>query len=705
MNPSKKHHEAMTLPPSPAQMPLFITSSAAAQQPTMLHAPLSPLANHPTQWSPPSTRESDMPLSSSLLFITGTTPADFKSKKNMTRIRKKAMGSYLTREKKPGEGRADQKQQTREILSLPWTDSDKDVQTNPLDHELPSERIERRGTLARPTTSATDDAEHAISPLTTVAVTKPVANSVAVSQRESHLHQMARVPTEFILPSAPIVIPMRSTPYLIYNSYAPGPFESIGKPLDPFATIYQASNPQVSVESLKHHCTRSFGTRAMGIHWIPAVVDSPHAFLSTLCIASAHFDAIHGQAIESVQTLALRQEVMHLISQSLVNPQSRTNDYNIIALTQLMASEIVASQEIALSFHEAGMEVMINQRGGLEELGLKGRLAPVVTWVMLESSVLQERTPMASYAKYAAKHSSITHPSTATIPESPLYCPRGEYETLKRSASDVTPRMLDLLRDVRMMIDLFLHESKQKKHNSLSLKNIYRKIIEQYPTVAELQRTRALTIEDWRYEAMRITSIITATAIMRRVPLSEALQLAAELDILQLQPGPLPSTEIPISPLSSRHDSPTTSYSTASFSPTHPLSGSHSNQFSRLPSASPVTTLLSYLRSVLEASNLSQCWSGLGGVLLWIALTVGAASRQSDVVLKKWYRGLAVRISIVLCFEHPEAMLATLIRIGELVERVGDNPDNGDRSATGEKSEVGKSKADGQQRGAKRRRA
>ncbi|PVH96416.1 hypothetical protein DM02DRAFT_119322 [Periconia macrospinosa] len=716
MGSPRESNEAMSAPAS-TRMPLFITSSNASQQQPPLHPPISPLSNIHHEWTAPSTDQSNTSLSNNLLFITGTTPADFKSKKNMTRIRKKAMGSYLTREKNAGGAMRDYKQQSEKTTTDPWTSVRSHAKNVTLDGELSAESTHQHEDMAKPANSMTDVGDHASSssssfsspPLPITTTVTELSRRTTTTKPESDKYKLNQVPAEFILPSAPIVIPMRNTPYLVYNSYAPGPFQSIGKPLDPFVTIYQASSPRVSVESLKHYCSRSFGTRAMGVHWIPAVVDSPHTFLSTLCIASAHLDAINGREIESVQTLALRQEVMHLIGQGLVNPQSRTNDSNIIALTQLIASEIVTGQEIALSFHEAGMEIMITQRGGLEQLGVKARIAPVVTWVMLESAVLQEKLPMATYANYAASHCTKTHPSTATIPESPLYCPRGEYETIKRASTGVTPRTLDLLKDVRMMIDLFLHETKQNRYNSLSLKNIHKKITEQYLSAAELRKTRPLTVNDWRYEAVRINAIIMSIAIIRRVPLSEALHAAAEIESTKsTPPTPLPTSEV--APLNARHDSPTTNYSTGSAYTADPLNfqsdirsttptlSPQSTRSIALPLITPTTALLAHLKYALESSNLSQCWSEVGGVLLWIALTVGASSRQSDALLKKWYRALVVRVSIVLCFEHPEATLATLVRIGEVVQEVG-NITPGSGGGVQENN-----KPSGQQRRNKRRR-
>jgi hypothetical protein len=80
-------------------------------------------------------------------------------------------------------------------------------------------------------------------------------------------------------------------------------------------------------------------------------------------------------------------------------------------------------------------------------------------------------------------------------------------------------------------------------------------------------------------------------------------------------------------------------------------------------------TLLKDLKAVLEASNLSECWKDMAGVLLWIALTFGAAShRNGDKVLEKWYSALAMRVSILLCFEHPEAIHSTTLRMSQIVE-------------------------------------
>jgi hypothetical protein len=452
------------------------------------------------------------------------------------------------------------------------------------------------------------------------------------------------------------------------------------------------------------------------------VVKSPHTFLSTICIAAAHLDAIHDRSIESVQTLALRQEVIHLIGQSLVNPNSRVDDHNVIALTQLIASEIISGEETALNFHESGVEAMVKQRGGVKELGANGRIASTISWVSLLSAITREAKPASMYADWCTSASSKTYPNTATIPESPLFCPRDDFQTVKRSKR-CSPRLLELLRDIRMMTDLFLHETEHSRQNAQSLKNLHKKITTNYSSVAELQKTNVLTRSDWTYEAIRVAATLQATSIMKRQPLSEALKAYAQ----QQDPTPVyTSINNSNSPttVTLRHDSLTTRHSTSpsqetspafpvnpftfipsnsrpSVSSTHRTSSAstasnqrnsslasssttnHSSKYFPTTPTTPSgpTALLTNLKTAISNSDISDCWDEMAGVLLWISLTASAASRNSNKVQRKWFNALAMRCSIVLCFEHQEPVHASLARMGEIIEAVGFRSTGGEVSS------------------------
>jgi hypothetical protein len=194
----------------------------------------------------------------------------------------------------------------------------------------------------------------------------------------------------------------------------------------------------------------------MGVHWIPTVYGSPHTFLSLLYMTSVHHDTIHGRIIDSVETSALRQDVIHMVGYNLLYPKKSVDDYNIIAVLQLIMGELIGRAEEALLYHQAGLEKMIQQRGGLLQLGLDGRIASAVSWTAVVSCIFREAPLSIMHHDYCASHSSKPYAPTTTIPESPLYCPHGMYNTLPRSGM-CREDALDLLCNIRMMIDIFLH--------------------------------------------------------------------------------------------------------------------------------------------------------------------------------------------------------------------------------------------------------
>jgi hypothetical protein len=641
-----------------------------------------------------------------LIFITSGTPAEFKSKENMTAVRKKAMDAFLKSEKgsskksKSSAGRSrfssvgsDSRGSRRSKLSVGSQDAITDISNIPTTVSQDTVSIGRTKTSSPTRSSVTpssldQDATYARGP---VARTQQAHN--------------------FVLPSAPIFQSCRKGVPIPYDAYMPAPFVSIGKNIDPFRTMFQSSHPGVSVEELKFHCNRYFGTRALGKYWIPTALSYSHTFLGTLCLATAYHDVINERALESVQTVALRQEVIHLVGRNMLDPETRASDHNIMAIIQLIISEVIGREESGLSWHENGIESMIKQRGGLEKLGVNGRLASAVSWVSLATSVLREEQPRSMYAEYCVANSTKQYRPTAILPESPIFCPRSAWKTIPKS-SKCTPKAQDLLGDIRMMIDFLLHETRSSRRNSQTLMELYKRIINpaEYPPVSELRKSRPLTPHDYKYEAIRIASIIQATAIIRRTPLSDAITHAADLQNstpfcntstaavssesllspLETYPGASiaePSTSPSFSTFAASPgpqqsyfqatDPPSTTSSfndpRPSFSSTPSTSSDHI-YFPAPPAPAPsnTTTLLKDLRATIESSNISACWSDMAGVLLWIGLVVGAASLKSESKIhKKYFSALTMRAGVMLCFEHPEAINSTMVRMSQVVEALG----------------------------------
>jgi hypothetical protein len=420
------------------------------------------------------------------------------------------------------------------------------------------------------------------------------------------------------------------------------------------------------------------------MYWIPTALSHPHTFLGTLCLATAYHDVMNELPLESVQTIALRQEVIHLVGRNMLNSDVSVTDHNIMAVIQLIISEVIGREESGLTWHESGLETMVEQRGGLKQLGVHGRLASSITWVSSAIAVMREERPRTVYLDYGRANSTKHYQPIATIPESPLYCPRSNFRTIHRSPR-CTSKAQELLSDIRMMIDVFLHETKSTRWNSQTLMNLYKKIIstEEYPTVMEMRKSQVLTEHDWKYEAIRVTSIIQATAIIERQPLSEALSHAVTPRKEPTVSNSSRLHEASASPLE-RSSSPSLraqrpSLSSTISAPRPSISSTRSPSSERPffpPPPAPVpnntTVLLQDLRTAIEHSNMSECWSDMAGVLLWVCLTVAAASKNSESkVLKKYFSALTTRAGIMLCFEHPEAINATMLRMCEIVEALG----------------------------------
>lgn len=557
-------------------------------------------------------------------------------------------------------------------------------------------------------------------------VSGPSSTSYVLSRRRS-----PDSPAERLFPPGPIVAAPGPGP-LPYDQHPPPLFVSIGTAIDPFKTMFQSSHPHVSVEQLKGKCSEYFGTKGLGIYWIPLALSHAHTFLGTLCLATAYNDVISGLDGTSLATIALRQEVIHYVSGNMTDPRKNLADHNFMAVIQLIISEIIGREGSSLQYHEMGMVAMIENRGGLERLGLEGRLASSITWVSMASSILREDIPRTVYVDYCLLHSRKDYANTATVPESPLYRPqcRSSFNTLEKSP-DCSPQARDLISNMWDMIERFLDDAKQTRRNSESLDNIHRRITNFLPISRHGTRQK----KDWRYEVIRITATILSTAIINRVPLSRVsvsglmyppplytsmgASMSSESLVSPRDPRRISASEYTLSPYAVNttslpfQNSPNWYHSSMTHRPSDSSMSIHRPSFSSgsrnpsdstsfaLPSISSTTStssdnyfpdqtaqyysdtnsLLEELKEAIERSNLSQCWSDksnvsqcwseMAGVLLWIGLVAGAATKDSkNRKLARYFSAITMRSGIVLCFEHPEAINATVYRMSQVNQKL-----------------------------------
>ncbi|KAF7679307.1 hypothetical protein GT037_003055 [Alternaria burnsii] len=588
-----------------------------------------------------------------LRWIIGNKLEDFKTTSKMVTVRQAAMGSYL--EKVHQMTMSDDQGATRaRSIEIPKSkrkndSKKKDLESNNRlqpDSNVPGSQVAHQSTLSR----------------------RPIVVPIIEEMRGFYPFDLYPVPELF----------------------------SLGR-LDPFGVMFPSQSQRISLERLKLHFHQCFATERMMDIWMSACLHYPHTFLGTLYIASSHYDALRQCKAESLETAGLRQEVIHFVSEHLTNRENGVADHNIVAVLQLITGNVIGGVDAGLKLHQDGLQTMIRQRGGLQKLD--SILASMVSWLSLETAVLHEKQPVTEYSEYCMSHSSKTYASTLAIPESPVWCPHEDYITLQRS-DGCNEQTLQLVVDMRRMIDGLMNEKESTARASESLDLLHEKLT-MYTPVSQRQLSEDMKCEDWRYEAVHLVSTIQAISLARRIPLSEALAQVCVADVYSIPQLPsepfLPHDKMTtadedlfassvspsaVSVVSSRCTPMTIDTRDSVLSSLPSISASKSYS-SALPSSNTMeeptsqSKFLQELVDALEKSDMSNCWDYMAGVLLWIALTAGAASSKSDhKVLRRYFSALAIRVSMFLCFEHPEALHATLLRMANILKALHQPEEN-----------------------------
>ena len=88
---------------------------------------------------------------------------------------------------------------------------------------------------------------------------------------------------------------------------------------------------------------------------------------------------MRGLKHESATTIALKTAVITEINNNLIGLASQVNDLTIIAISQLLAAEVVSGDKVALKAHIKGLEMILIERGGLDNLGMNGLLESILS--------------------------------------------------------------------------------------------------------------------------------------------------------------------------------------------------------------------------------------------------------------------------------------------------------------------------------------
>jgi hypothetical protein len=417
---------------------------------------------------------------------------------------------------------------------------------------------------------------------------------------------------------------------------------NLGGILEPFNIWPEFDSSPFDLHEMKFSCMQRFGTQRATVHWIPTMLKARHAFLSTLCISSAHDHIMRrnllpldGKTADAyMQRLNVRMGVMSLINASLNDPEMSVSDETIVAVLHVLASEIMGCDDRSMRIHQTGLHGMVQQRGGLKRLGLDGQLAGMLTITMLMLAALRETLPHTDFLSYASElQTNVSTDSRKELPESPVYCRSSGYDNVSRVLSKMSATY-KLLERLRLLTDEFCKArspTTSDAPNTPDSLDSGDKISDMCQAIFAAAPAWELDFHDmnerYTYESVRLGAVVYAYALSKRISFSQA---AANISKRKTRPAsivlPDDSTPMPI-----------------------------------------------LLKNALMRTDISHCWDHLGGILFWLTLVGGATAnpgpftneeRESeDEDARKWITAICVRCTVLLSFEFGNVMMETLKRI------------------------------------------
>ncbi|KAF2024728.1 hypothetical protein EK21DRAFT_78108, partial [Setomelanomma holmii] len=431
----------------------------------------------------------------------------------------------------------------------------------------------------------------------------------------------------------------------------------IGDGVDPFEILPQFEHPELSALYLTRKCMRAFASDSTIKKWLPAMLSHRHIILSSTILASTWLDMQAGSSGDSRQTVMVKGETINMIAERLRDSKTVLDDATLMVILHLFAGEFWSCNEKSLRYHESAVARFIAQRGGMDSLENRA-VVEVAAACCYHCDIFCESEQPPIFRAW--KPAKVIYPEDVTaLPESPLFCPRGDFGVITNDAH-CSPYTLQILSDMRDLTDVFI------AHNA-GLGSVYDvDIVDEcrpsppafdYDAVVTAFHQRVVALpsahtpgypssNDWVYEACRIASLIYMTAIIMRVPFSVAATL------------------------NTHHYIPTDSESE------HQIDEAYST-----------ARLTRSLFEVLKRTDQANLWDNMSGVLYWVSAVGAAAARTAatmdmtqrarfrDEEYSVWVRRCLImsstRTMIVLIFRHPTPILIAQKRLLKVQELIG----------------------------------
>lgn len=129
--------------------------------------------------------------------------------------------------------------------------------------------------------------------------------------------------------------------------------------------------------------------------WFPLVISEPACFDVIMLLSASNYVSLKQIRDSTTQLLQLKSNAIENITFALAtdNAESETNknhlrDGIIGAVAKMASFEAVHGDVKTYSLHMKAVQRMVEERGGLENLGLDGLLRRIVIWIDLNGAFL-----------------------------------------------------------------------------------------------------------------------------------------------------------------------------------------------------------------------------------------------------------------------------------------------------------------------------
>ncbi|KAF4554120.1 Hypothetical protein D9617_5g069960 [Elsinoe fawcettii] len=191
--------------------------------------------------------------------------------------------------------------------------------------------------------------------------------------------------------------------------------------------VCESGENNINMPLLKIISGAYFASRACNQQWIPLVLQTPEAYLSCLCIVAPYADVfMAGKDADRItlsqfkQTLAITSVVSRMIKDRLNKPEHLGDDQTILAVMQLLNSQMAAPFGDTIQAHQDALGNLIRLRGGLSCLGGDGTIARMAVMVDYEISVVRNELVKPVYAAWMRSYLRNILPKACNTKGNPL---------------------------------------------------------------------------------------------------------------------------------------------------------------------------------------------------------------------------------------------------------------------------------------------